>query len=153
MDQTRRQFIRTCCALGAVGAASWLGIGCSKSGNSNPSNPQSGPPFSVDGQGRVVVNLSDVPALQQDNQAVAFFGTPLGHPLIVTHMTGDSYFALDSTCTHQSCTVDATSPEISCPCHGSLYNLNGTVARGPARASLPHYTLTKANNTLTIALH
>lgn len=48
-------------------------------------------------------------------------------------------FAYTSVCTHSGCTVPAPSAATSgstCPCHGSQYNNDGMVTRGPAPRSL-----------------
>jgi Rieske Fe-S protein len=50
-------------------------------------------------------------------------------------------YAMSAACTHESCPVSVAgaSHQLSCPCHGSLFDANGAVERGPAQASLPHY--------------
>ncbi len=46
--------------------------------------------------------------------------------------------ALDPICTHLRCVVgfDAEAREWHCPCHGSRFDLDGNVVRGPARRAL-----------------
>lgn len=46
--------------------------------------------------------------------------------------------ALDPTCTHKKCTVDYNSDQelIVCPCHGSTFDLEGKVLKGPAEKPL-----------------
>lgn len=46
--------------------------------------------------------------------------------------------AVDSLCTHQGCSVDWESDTgvFACPCHGSSFNADGTVATGPATTPL-----------------
>ncbi|MGA1602625.1 MAG: ubiquinol-cytochrome c reductase iron-sulfur subunit [Prochlorothrix sp.] len=51
----------------------------------------------------------------------------------------DVVVALDSLCTHQGCTVTWDAESFACPCHGSSFNLDGTVAAGPASSPLPVY--------------
>jgi cytochrome b6-f complex iron-sulfur subunit len=41
-------------------------------------------------------------------------------------------YALNLTCTHLGCTVNATSKGFVCPCHGSVFTPNGNVLKGPA---------------------
>ena len=47
-------------------------------------------------------------------------------------------FALNAVCTHLGCVVPWNSAEnkFMCPCHGSQYNKEGKVVRGPAPLSL-----------------
>lgn len=49
-----------------------------------------------------------------------------------------SVIAVDSLCTHQGCSVDWESDTgvFACPCHGSSFNPDGTVATGPATTPL-----------------
>jgi Rieske Fe-S protein len=151
VDQTRRDFLKTCCALGAAGALVSLGVSCSKS--SNPTQPSAqGCPFTVDNQGRVVLDLTECTALSGDNSSTQLVGTSFGRPILVTHTTGQIYYALDSRCTHQSCTVSPTTPTLNCPCHGSRYALDGTVVQGPAPRRLPELALAKNGNLLTITV-
>jgi cytochrome b6-f complex iron-sulfur subunit len=45
---------------------------------------------------------------------------------------GDTVYALDLVCTHLGCTVTVTSSGLSCPCHGSRFDRQGRVLKGPA---------------------
>ena len=140
MEHDRRDFLKLCLTAGALGTLTYLGIGCSKSGKDNPAGPAAGATYAL--------NLANYPALAADNSAVSVTGTPLpNRPLIVTHVSGDEYHALDSTCTHQACTVPAS---MRCPCHGSVYNLSGGNVSGPAPRPLTSYQVTKDGNTLTV---
>ena len=50
-------------------------------------------------------------------------------------------YAMSAVCTHQGCTVDIGAGSLPCPCHGSVFDLNGNVKTGPASGPLPHYAL------------
>jgi Rieske Fe-S protein len=44
---------------------------------------------------------------------------------------------LSAICTHKGCTLSAIADgTIDCPCHGSKFNLDGSVAAGPAKEPL-----------------
>lgn len=60
--------------------------------------------------------LSDVPAV--------LLATPAG------------FKAISLVCTHLGCTVEQKAGGYECPCHGSRYNEQGDVTRGPARQAL-----------------
>ena len=45
-------------------------------------------------------------------------------------------YALNLTCTHLGCTVNATPKGFICPCHGSVFNTSGDVVKGPADGPL-----------------
>lgn len=56
-------------------------------------------------------------------------------PAILMHHP-DGYKAFSLVCTHLGCTVVQDGDTLLCPCHSSLYNLDGTVVRGPAQRNL-----------------
>jgi cytochrome b6-f complex iron-sulfur subunit len=49
---------------------------------------------------------------------------------------GYTVYALDLVCTHLGCTVTVTSSGLSCPCHGSRFDRQGRVLKGPADRTL-----------------
>ena len=51
------------------------------------------------------------------------------------------YYAMTSICTHQGCDVSAMPQNFTCPCHGSVFDLDGNVMQGPAGTPLRHYAL------------
>ena len=57
-------------------------------------------------------------------------------PAVLFH-TQAGFIALSLTCTHLGCTVDLQSDGFACPCHGSRYDRDGNVLRGPAAKPLP----------------
>jgi len=48
----------------------------------------------------------------------------------------NGFYALSLICTHLGCTVTVTEAALSCPCHGSLFDRQGKVLKGPADRSL-----------------
>ncbi|WP_019930166.1 ubiquinol-cytochrome c reductase iron-sulfur subunit [Nocardia sp. BMG111209] len=56
---------------------------------------------------------------------------------VITQPNPGDFRAFSATCTHQGCAVSAIAGgTINCPCHGSRFNLDGSVATGPATRSL-----------------
>ncbi len=55
--------------------------------------------------------------------------------VLIRQQTGFS--ALSLICTHLGCTVEVKTNEFICPCHGSRYDGNGGILRGPATKPLP----------------
>lgn len=97
-------------------------------------------------------NGSASPAAFGDVSAGNVTGLPLGvltvvpgQPVIIGRDTGGLY-AMTVTCTHQGCDVEPSgsgaSATIACPCHGSRYDQNGAVTRGPASSPLVHFAVT-----------
>jgi Rieske Fe-S protein len=57
--------------------------------------------------------------------------------IVVTQPSAGVFKGFSSTCTHAGCTVNKVADgTIDCPCHGSKFNLDGTVAKGPAQKPL-----------------
>ena len=60
------------------------------------------------------------------------------HYLITSKEGGLEKYAINAVCTHLGCVVpwNPTENKYMCPCHGSQYNSEGKVIRGPAPKSL-----------------
>lgn len=55
---------------------------------------------------------------------------------------GAGFLAIGSECTHLSCGVRLEDGFIRCRCHGSVFELDGSVIRGPATMPLRRYEVT-----------
>jgi len=99
--------------------------------------------------GLLRVLLADFPTLSQDLGSVRISTSPLEAggdrqtglfpPVIINRAEGGGYHVLSAACTHEDCTVrrlDKNSRTMNCPCHGSRYNIDGTVERTPANQPL-----------------
>lgn len=74
--------------------------------------------------------------------------------VVVTQPQAGRYVGLSAVCTHQGCVVaDVDGGTINCPCHGSRYHLDGTVARGPAPRSLALRRVTVVDGELELGDH
>ena len=60
------------------------------------------------------------------------------HGFAVVQPTAGTYLAFSTACTHACCNVVLPNGgnEFVCPCHGSRYNLQGQVIRGPSVVNL-----------------
>jgi len=54
----------------------------------------------------------------------------------VLALGGGAFSALSPICTHLGCTVDIQGARLVCPCHGSTYDREGKVLKGPAERAL-----------------
>ena len=71
-------------------------------------------------------------------------------PAAIYQKSGE-YSALSLTCTHLGCTVEEDGEGFLCPCHGSRYNKDGMVLRGPAKQPLRELRVEKMeDNTLRL---
>ena len=67
---------------------------------------------------------------------------------------GPQLWCQSMVCTHQVCVLQLTNDKVICPCHGSLFALEGDVLSGPATLPLPRYALSiDAEQRLVVALH
>ncbi len=57
--------------------------------------------------------------------------------VVITQPAQGTFNGFSAICTHAGCTVaEVVGASINCPCHGSSFNLDGTVAKGPAERPL-----------------
>ncbi|MBI4300175.1 MAG: ubiquinol-cytochrome c reductase iron-sulfur subunit [Chloroflexi bacterium] len=59
--------------------------------------------------------------------------------IVVSRESG--LFAMSMICTHLGCTVNTMEWGFQSPCHGSRFDLDGLVLRGPAPRPLPWYKI------------
>jgi Rieske Fe-S protein len=73
-------------------------------------------------------------------------------PLIVSHVSASTYVAFTSQCQHDGCEVGLPDERgvITCPCHGSQYDLEGRKLRGPTPRDLPRVEVKVEDGQLTI---
>lgn len=63
----------------------------------------------------------------------------------------DGIYAVSAVCTHLGCIVYQTDWGFQCPCHGSRYDKDGMVIRGPAPRALPwHEIIQLTDGTLEV---
>lgn len=66
----------------------------------------------------------------------------LPHHILLFRQEG-GFVALSPVCQHLGCTVNVEGALIVCPCHGSMYDREGRVLRGPTERPLIRYPVTK----------
>jgi Rieske Fe-S protein len=71
--------------------------------------------------------------------------------VVVTQPTAGVFKGLSAICTHAGCTVNKIADgTINCPCHGSKYNLDGSVAKGPAQKPLAEQAITVQGDSIIL---
>lgn len=73
--------------------------------------------------------------------------------VVVTQHAEGEFKAFSAVCTHQGCTVSASSDGvIPCGCHGSEFSLeDGSVISGPASAPLSEVAITVEGDSISLA--
>jgi Rieske Fe-S protein len=89
--------------------------------------------------GKLMLPLLQYPELTEAGGTLAV--APDGHdaPVFVFVVGEQQYVALSPICTHLGCTVEIQGDRLVCPCHGSTYDREGRVLRGPAERALHRY--------------
>jgi Rieske Fe-S protein len=147
----RRQVIAAAAGLTAGGAVAACG--------GPPAAPPPPPP--------VPPTAASTDAQAAPATAAGSAGTPLGPvsdvpvgggmvfeslEVVVTQPTAGRFVGLTAVCTHTGCIVDkVVDGLIECPCHGSRYRLDGTVAAGPAPRALPARPVTVVDGSIVLS--
>jgi Rieske Fe-S protein len=132
----RREFVTTCACLFAGGLVS----ACA----SLAARPV---PLT---DGRIRLALAEHPELTRPEGALKILPQGATNPLYVLRLDNGEFAVISPICTHQGCTVDIQGPRLVCPCHGSTYDREGRVLRGPAQRSLTHFTAAVSDGVLVI---
>ena len=116
--------------VAAAGVLAACSSGSSTSGTGGGSTSGTGGGSAA--AGGALAQLADVPV----GGAIAAKDAD-GKPIILTQPTAGTVVALSAICTHQGCTVAPDGKKLTCPCHGSVFDLNGDNVSGPAPSPLP----------------
>lgn len=95
--------------------------------------------------GRLRLRIADFPSLQGAFGSVrlGFTGAAQAGPMrpFVLTRDGSRFYAVGADCTHAGCLLTAfpSTRVTTCSCHGSRFNPDGRVVRGPATEPLPTF--------------
>ena len=71
--------------------------------------------------------------------------------VVVTQPSAGVFKGFSAKCTHAGCTVNKVADgTIDCPCHGSKFNLDGSVANGPATKPLETQAVTVQGDSIVL---
>ncbi len=141
----RRDFLKALAASGGAAALGTFLAGCAPSATTGGG--------STSGSG-ITLDLT-----KPENQSLATVGGTLALDadsldptgLLLYRLNESTVLAFSRKCSHMGCTVGAFQNGVStCPCHGSQYDTNGKVIKGPAPKALKAYTATVSGTTVTI---
>ena len=100
--------------------------------------------------GRIRLSLRQHPELAEPRGSLRLLPEGWEDPVYLLVLEGGGFAAVSSVCTHRGCTVDLGGPGLACPCHGSQYDREGRVMRGPANRALQRYPVRTAGDELII---
>ena len=100
--------------------------------------------------GQIRLSLRQHPELAEPRGSLRLMPDGWDDPVYLLTLDGGGFAALSSVCTHRGCTVDIGGSGLACPCHGSQYDREGQVTRGPASRSLTRYPVRTTGDELVI---
>ncbi|MGK7887906.1 MAG: ubiquinol-cytochrome c reductase iron-sulfur subunit [Leptolyngbyaceae cyanobacterium] len=134
----RREFINW---VGVGALASFLPVAIAACQSDTPSTPTSGATDEpeIDSTPREDGFAAIGTVVELDEAGFISDKTFQGEQVLVIRDPSDNtkVLAVNSLCTHQGCSVKwDESSLLVCPCHSSAFNVDGTVAQGPAERPL-----------------
>ena len=154
VDPSRRDFIRKASTLTLIGSTAFILEACG--GGSSPTGPNDNngvgtgdTGYNFDAStGTITIDITKIyQSLQTVGSGIVLSGSntfaSLG--LIVIRASNSSVRALSRNCTHAGFSVNFDGANNNLPCsqqggsHGSIFNLDGSVQKGPATRALTSY--------------
>jgi Rieske Fe-S protein len=133
--------------LGAgLGLVTAVVAACSTSGNKPEATSESS----------ATTAASGAPAAPAANVIAKTADVPVGSGVIVdkvvvTQPSAGVFKGFSAKCTHAGCTLNKVADgTIDCPCHGSKFNLDGSVASGPATKPLDVENVTVQGDSIVL---
>lgn len=149
-QQDRRSFLATACQL--CGMVATAGIATSLA---TLTTSCAAAKTSVRREGnQLVIALKEWPK-DKDGKTLPLFTTKVeGLPfdLAIVKTGEDAYKALYLQCTHKVNPVNWTGDAFVCPDHGSRFDLQGDLKKGPAKTGLKTYPVTKRGDEFVVSL-
>lgn len=125
-DRTRRNFLKGIVLAGTWGFLLWKFLVPAKTTHKKP---------------LLEVEKSEIPP----RGAVVYRASR-----VVVIRRNDEIYALSLVCPHLGCTVNVTPNNLVCPCHGSVFDRNGTVLKGPSDRSLQRLEVRDRGDSLVV---
>ncbi len=101
---------------------------------------------------RVTFDISTIPALAAAGGSATGRSQGVTYPLLVMRTTDTQLLAFDARCPHLGCAVEGAQSFIICPCHGSVFGLDGSVEAGPATMPLKELQVTFDGTTAVVTI-
>lgn len=134
----RKTFLGAGLALGAAALAACTTYGKKPASAPAPAPnaPAGAPAPAPNASGGAPASAAPANALVKTSDVPVGSGVIVGD-IVITQPSSGQFRGFSTTCTHAGCAVNQVQGgTINCPCHGSEFNLDGSVAKGPAAAPL-----------------
>ena len=102
--------------------------------------------------GRIPLLRSELEQLGGIEKPVVVRVPDLPDPIVLIPTGEKNFRAVSGRCTHLGCEIRPSKNFLVCPCHGSTFDLNGGVVRGPAQKPLPTYPVEIKNDRIKIVM-
>lgn len=102
--------------------------------------------------GRLAIEFENFPELAKPGGGILLSAPGLDGPVLLINLDGTSFRALSGVCTHLGCNVRPSGRFLQCPCHGSTYDLEGQVTRGPAEQPLRMFETLTSNDKVEVVV-
>ena len=124
-----------------TGGSAGLGTGNNSTSTSTTTTASPSPPAGY-------ILLAPLSAVS--GKTYAYFNHPTFGSSILVNYSG-TWKAFSAVCTHAGCTVNYTSSELYCPCHGGYFSAaNGSVLGGPLPRPIPEYDIKIVNGNIYV---
>ena len=142
---SRRVFFkRSTGFIGIVSLASTAGqVGCI---------PSTAPAMKAELANDRIVFDTAIPELAKIGDGVKIENIDLEYPILLIKNSDSSFVALSTECMHLGCQVRMQRTVLRCPCHGSVYDLEGKVLNGPTEQPLRSFPMRMNGSRVEIAV-
>jgi Rieske Fe-S protein len=105
-------------------------------------------------QGKLTLALEKFPQLIEVGSAIVGVAQGMDGPVVITRESENTFSAMSALCTHMSCILkfNRLNATLDCPCHGSTFELDGSVITGPAVRPLARWTTEFDGTTIRVLL-
>ena len=129
---TRRKFLQTVGEVAALSTAPILLNACA-AGIATYRGTSEG--------NTITIPKVEAAALLQRNGVMIVRAANLPIPIIVRNLGESGFIALSPICSHAGCEVRVMPSSFECPCHGTVYSVEGEVEDGPAPRPLQRFVI------------
>jgi Rieske Fe-S protein len=146
----RRGLLKVLCASTGTVCAGMAGCG----GGEMPMTGVELVKLPAPASGRIVMAIKDFPQLMKVGGGLVGAADGMPEPVAIARESESQFVAMAGMCTHMKCILryNQLNVTLDCPCHGSSFELDGTVINGPAVKALSIHGTEFDGTTLGILL-